>query len=239
MADENVNTPQTADATQAQGNTTADATQNTAPETPVMAEPKAEDGAPPEAADGAQKQETPIMAETKPEEPAKDGEKKDGEEPFEPPADYFADVSLPEGFVLDKELAPKAAEVFGKYKLPKEAAQEFVDLTVDMRKREATLQAQQQAESVRRMADELRGRPKFKEELPIVRLGINNLAKNNPRIRELYNDPVFGNMPELWEIALAVGRRFESEGQLLTTGRDNGEASGFLEKMYPTMSNNK
>ena len=89
------------------------------------------------------------------------------------------------------------------------------------------------------MADELRGRPKFKEELPIVRLGINNLAKNNPRIRELYNDPVFGNMPELWEIALAVGRRFESEGQLLTTGRDNGEASGFLEKMYPTMSNNK
>ena len=236
MADENVNTPQTADANPAQVDTTADATKNTAAETPVMGETKGETGNP-ATPEGEQKPDAPVMGEQPKEEPKDD--KKGEDAPFEPPADYFEGVTLPEGVVLDKELAPKAQEVFGKYKLPKEAAQEFVDLTVEMRKKEAAAQAQHQAETVRKMADELRSRPKFKEELPIVRLGIDNLAKDNPKIRELYNDPVFGNMPELWDIAYAVGRRFETEGHLLSGGADSGQPRSFLDGLYPSMNNKK
>ena len=68
-----------------------------------------------------------------------------------------------------------------------------------------------------------------------MRLGIANLAKDCPSVRGLYNDPVFGNMPELWEIALAVGRRFEKEGQLLSGGRDNGAPKNFVDDLYPNM----
>ena len=174
---------------------------------------------------------------------AEEGEKKEsGDAPGKPdePVDYFSGVTVPEGYVLNNELMPRAAELFGKYHLPREAAQEFVTLAVELQRSSAAHAAEQsrasQAESVRKMASEITSRPDFAKEKPLVQLGIANLAREFPRIRELYNDPVFGSMPELWEIALAVGRRFEQEGQLLSAGKDTGGVKNFLEQMYPSMS---
>ena len=211
---------------------------------PVMAE-SAPEGAKPEGAMPA-----PVMAEAKPAE-AKPAEAKpgDGETPPaaepkpEEPIDYFAEAKLPEGYTLDQELVPKAAELFGKYKLPKEAAQEFIDFAAAMRGREAQQAAQtaqaQQIESVRKMAAEITSRPEYEKERPLVQLGIRNLAKDFPEIRAFYNDPVFGSMPELWKIALAVGRRFETEAQLLSGGKDPGAGGDFLKGIYNTMGTDK
>lgn len=231
MSDENVNAG-------AQADTGTPAGENSAPpaapenggappaaETPLMGEPKPAEAKPAEAA--------PIMGDGKPAET----EGGDGE-PAEP-TDYLGGLKLPEGYAVDPELAPKANELFGKYKLPKEAAQEFVDLMLETRKQEAASAAAKQGDAIGAMRREIEGRPKFAEELPVVKLGIENLAKDFPRVRELYNDPVFGNMPELWEIALAVGRRFETEGHLLSGGRDTGARGDFLTGIYNKMEENK
>ena len=211
-------------ATAAQGNTegAAQQTPSTSTVPPVMADP-------PEEKPAGQKE---PEGEAKPE-----GDGKPEESEAKP--DYFEGVKLPEGMKLDAEITPKAAELFGKYKLPREAAQEFVDLAVSMQRRGAEAVSTAQTETLRKMAAEITSRPNFAKEKPLVRLGIDNLAKDNPRIRELYNDPVFGNMPELWEIALAVGKRFETEGQLLNGGKDPGNGKSFLSQMYPSMSQNK
>lgn len=226
----------------AQGNTGNAAQQtpseSTAAAPPLMGDPKPEGGStPPLMGDSTEAGGKP--ADGKPAEPAKaEGEVGDGAKPEEP-IDYFADAKLPEGYQLDQELVPKAQELFGKYKLPREAAQEFIDFAMAMRTKEAQLGAslaqEQQADSIRKMQSEITSRPEFEKEKALVRLGADNLAKDNPRIRAFLNDPVFGNVPELWEILLAVGRRFETEGQLLNGGKDTGESKDFYRDLYPSM----
>lgn len=134
--------------------------------------------------------------------------------------------SMPEGFVLDEKGAGAAKEFFAKHKLPPEAAKEAVELYCKMQADGAKKIQETTEQTVSDWTRQLTGREQYKTEMPMVRRGIGAVVKEFPETRKLFDDPVFGNMPELYEVMLFVGKNIASEGQLVGGGApgENGRS---------------
>ena len=147
----------------------------------------------------------------------------------------YGKLKLPEGVVANATMA-KAHELFKEAKLPMDQAQKLIDLYFGEMSESAKAAEKRNVEAVTAWRKEITERPEFKTELPLVQLAIEDMAKTAPEIRELYNDPVFGNMPQLWKIALAFGQRFHTEGAMLSGGRDGAPTQASLpDQLYPNM----
>ncbi len=150
--------------------------------------------------------------------------------------DYGKTLKLPEGFEMNAPVMEKAAALFAKGKIAPELAQELMDLDCGQLGDSAKEAEQRSVETVTGWRNTIVNRPEYQTELPLVQLAIADMSREAPEIRALYNDPVFGNMPELWQIALAFGKRFQTEGSMLSGGRDGAPTEQSLpEKLYPTM----
>ena len=152
------------------------------------------------------------------------------------PVNYREQLKLPEDFTLNEDWMRQATDLFGEVKLPLDQAQKFLDTFCAMQRETAVTQSRRSAEAVQGWRRSIEERPGYREELPLVRLGIQGLSADFPELRDLFNDPVFGNMPELWKIALSFGRRFQTEGALLSGDRSRSPGSPSLpELLYPSM----
>lgn len=173
----------------------------------------------------------PVMADTP------EGEQSVAAKPEETQDhDYKTAIKLPEGFEMRDAWMDRATALFKENNIAPEQAQGFVDAFCAIQQEAAENARAESNSAVEAWRKEINERSEFAAELPLVRQGINSMAKEFPEIRALYNDPVFGNMPELWKIALCVGRKFGTEGDMLGAGRGNKSESTIENMMYPTMN---
>lgn len=197
-----------------------------ATETPAVAVPAADEAE--QTAEKTSAVDAPLMGEggteggTEAKAPDAETKPEAAAENADAPVDYKAQLKAPEGFELNENLLAKAAELFGADKLPPERAQAYVDAYCEMQKEQAEAAAKRSVEAVRAWKTQIEQRPEYAAELPLVRSAIRGMTQENPELKALFNDPVFGNMPELWNLALYVGRKFEQEGALISGGRENG-----------------
>jgi len=162
-----------------------------------------------------------------------EGEESNSEKKSDAPEQY-QEFKLPEGMVLNKELADKVLPILGKYKLSQEAAQELVNAYSEQVKKEAAATQEQQQKTVKAWIDEINARPDKMSELPMAKRGVARIVSEFPELKSLFSDPVFGNMPQLYKLALFVGKNFETEGGVPIGSASNNQKN-VLDKWYPSM----
>lgn len=185
--------------------------------------------------------DAPEKQDEKPGEPEKPDEKPDEkpkeEEPEKPIV--YEDLKVPEGMEIDKGLQDVLLPIMAKNKLPQESVQELFDaynnLQVERSAEMQKVQAERVESNVKAWQEKLTSDPKYKENLVLAQKGKARIVKEFPETNDLFNDPVFGNMPQLFKIAQFVGKTMESEATLLS-GNKQGEEKGFLDKLYDNMN---
>lgn len=149
------------------------------------------------------------------------------------PENYEA-FKLPDGFKLDEAANAKAVEYFKSMNYTQEQAQQAVDIFCEVQKENAVKSQARTNQTVQAWRGQIESRPNFKDEVPLVQAGIRGMVARNPDIGKLYNDPVFGNMPELWDIAVLFGKYYETEGAPPDKGGGQGNKS-LADVLYTSM----
>lgn len=156
---------------------------------------------------------------------AKDG---DADKAKDAVPDTYAEWKLPEGVVIDKELADRATPIFKELGLSQDKAQRLVDLFADARRQAAEQQIAAYAETQTKWvadakADKEFGGEAFEKNVAIARKAIDRFG--SPELQAALAATGAGNHPEFIRFALRIGQAISEDGTMVSGGSAAGKRS--------------
>jgi hypothetical protein len=129
--------------------------------------------------------------------------------------------------------------LFQKHKLSQEQAQEMVDVFNEVQKTKAAEGQETFKAQVDKWTTEKQADPEFKQKLALAQKGIARITKEVPSTAEIFNDPLWGNMPQFYELAQFIGKHMESEATALGGKAEGGNKPSILDVLYSKSMNKK